>query len=50
MPNSLRFSSDLSAGSFGVLATVIPNANGVWEFVDTDAIGRNRRFYQLTFP
>jgi len=50
MTNSLRFSSDLSGGSFGVLATIIPNADGFWEFVDTDAIGRNRRFYQLTFP
>ena len=46
---SLQSSSNLTSGSFGHHATIIPGSNGLWQY-DDDVENAVRRFYRLRLP
>jgi hypothetical protein len=47
--NTVQVSDDLVSG-FRFLASVPADANGLFQFIDTDAANFTKRFYRLTLP
>jgi uncharacterized delta-60 repeat protein len=48
--NTLEARLDMSTGTFGFLATVTPDANGIWNYPDVNALNLTKRFYRLSYP
>jgi uncharacterized delta-60 repeat protein len=48
--HTISASSNLSAGTFTTLASVVADATGFWQFNDTTAVGVPVRFYKLSSP
>jgi hypothetical protein len=48
--HTLQAATNLNAGSFGVIGTVLPDNAGNWQYEDTTAGNLPARFYRLAFP